>query len=71
MPERRFPPPWTDDNATESSCIRDANGQALANVYFEGEKGQRMAKGRLTRDDEAWRIAINIAKLLRLRSYHV
>jgi hypothetical protein len=30
MPEtRRFPPPWSVDEATESFCIRDANGQAL------------------------------------------
>jgi hypothetical protein len=25
----RFPPPWSVDEATESFCIRDANGQAL------------------------------------------
>ena len=24
---RRFPPPWTVDEATESFCIRDANGR--------------------------------------------
>ena len=27
--ERRFPPPWEVHEATESFCIRDANGQAL------------------------------------------
>ena len=32
---RRFPRPWTVDDATESFCIRDANGQALAYVYFK------------------------------------
>jgi hypothetical protein len=63
MPEtRRFPPPWSVDEATESFCIRDANGQALAYVYFEDEKGRRDVMHRLTRD-EARRIAINIAKL--------
>jgi hypothetical protein len=29
---RRFPVPWTVDEAAESFCIREANGQALA--YF-------------------------------------
>jgi hypothetical protein len=60
--QRRFPPPWRLHEATESFCIRDANGQALAYIYFEDETGsQRTAMG-LTRD-EAWRIAINIARL--------
>ena len=35
QPARRFPPPWEVHEATESFCIRDANGQALAYVYFE------------------------------------
>ena len=30
-----FPPPWQVGEATESFCIRDANGQVLAFVYFE------------------------------------
>jgi hypothetical protein len=30
-------PPWIVDEATESFCIRDAKGQALAYVYFEDE----------------------------------
>ena len=38
---RRFPPPWEVHEATESFCIRDANGQALAHVYFEDEKDRR------------------------------
>jgi hypothetical protein len=54
---RRFPPPWSvDDPDTKlgQTCyiVRDANGHALAYVYFNS----------MTRD-EARRIAVNIAKL--------
>jgi hypothetical protein len=41
---------------------RDANGQALAYVYYELEPGRRSAAHLLTRD-ETRRIAANIAKL--------
>jgi hypothetical protein len=64
---RRFPPPWSAEEADpelDRSCfiVRDANGQALAYVYFEEEPGRRAAAKPLTRD-EARRIAANIAKL--------
>jgi hypothetical protein len=59
---RRFPPPWSVKEATESFCIKDAKDQALAYVYYEDETGRRTAMGRLSRD-EARRIAVNIAKL--------
>jgi hypothetical protein len=60
--QRRFPTPWRVDEATESFCIRDANGQAIAYIYFEDDTGRRMAMHRLTRD-EARRIAFNMGKL--------
>ena len=66
-PARRFPPPWSVDEADTKLhrrrfIVRDANGQALAYVYFENEPGRRSAARLLTRD-EARRIAANIAKL--------
>jgi hypothetical protein len=62
MPRRRFPPPWSLVEHSESFAITDANGQALAYVYFEDETGRRETMNRLTRD-EARRIAVNIARL--------
>jgi hypothetical protein len=49
--------------ATESFCIRDANGQALANVYFEDEPSRRSAANLLRRDGAA-----NIAPSCRICS---
>jgi hypothetical protein len=62
MPQRRFPPPWTVEETDACFIVRDANGHALAYVYFEDEPGRRSAAHLMTRD-EARRIAANIAKL--------
>ena len=63
MPERRrFPPPWSIEEHTESFIVKDANGQALAYLYFEDEPQRQMSMKRLSRD-EAFLIAVNIAKL--------
>jgi hypothetical protein len=59
---RRFPPPWSAEETEACYIVRDHNGQALAYVYYEQEPGRRAAAHLLTRD-EAWRIAVNIAKL--------
>jgi hypothetical protein len=64
---RRFQPPWSVDEADpglDRRCfiVRDADGQALAYIYFEGETGRQAAAKLLTRD-EAQRIAVNIARL--------
>jgi hypothetical protein len=56
MTDRRFPPPWSvDDPETKlgQTCfiVRDANGHALAYVYFEDEPGRRSAAYLMTRDE--------------------
>ncbi len=59
---RRFPPPWTIDEANNARFIvRDKNGQALGYFYFGDEPGRRFAAKLLTKD-EARRLA-NFAKL--------
>jgi hypothetical protein len=42
--------------------VRDHNGQALAYIYYESEPG-RPSAAKLLSEDEARRIAANIAKL--------
>ena len=46
----------------ESFIVKDANGQQLAYLYFEDEPQRQMSMKRLSRD-EAFPIAVNIAKL--------
>ena len=63
MPERRFPPQWDIEEANASCFIvKDNNGQALAYVYSRSNEAEAMQAKVLT-EDEARRIAANIAKL--------
>jgi hypothetical protein len=48
---RHFPPPWTAEETDACFIVRDANGQPLADVYFEEEPGRRSAAHLLTRDE--------------------
>jgi hypothetical protein len=59
---RRFPPPWSAEVTPNCFIVRDASGQALSYIYFECEPGRRSA-AKLLSEDEARRIASNIAKL--------
>jgi hypothetical protein len=63
MTGRRFQPPWTAEEANNACFIvKDANGTALAFVYFEDDPGRRAAANLMTKD-EGCRIAGNIARL--------
>jgi hypothetical protein len=67
MSERKFPPPWTVETIPGGLKVCGANGQSLAYVYSrESPNDAYMAK--LLTEDEARRIASNIAKLPALLS---
>jgi hypothetical protein len=62
MPPRRFPPPWSIEESSACFTVRDHDKQARAYVYYETASGRRSRAKPLTRD-EAFVIAVNIAKL--------
>ena len=59
---RRFPLPWTVEKIPGGFKVLDANGQSLAYVYSRETKDAAVIAKVLT-EDEARRIASNIAKL--------
>ena len=62
MSERRFPTPWTVESIPGGLKVCDAKGESLAYVYSrENSSDAHMAK--VLTEDEARRIARNIAKL--------
>jgi hypothetical protein len=61
-PIAAFPPPWSIEEGTESFTVKDANGQQIAYLYFGDEPQRQMSMKWLSRD-EAFLIAVNIAKL--------
>ena len=62
MTARRFPAPWRTEKMPGGYVVRDANGQPLAYVYSRANETEAMQAKVLT-EDEARRIAANIAKL--------
>jgi hypothetical protein len=62
--KRRFPPPWTVEERAAAFVVCDANGQALAHIFFKDEdQPPRHSAAKLLSKDEARRIAVNISKL--------
>jgi hypothetical protein len=57
-----LPPPWSVEETNACFIVRDANGQALAYVYFEGEPGLARC-GASAHPRRGPAIAANIAKL--------
>ncbi len=57
MPERHFLPPWSVEELDSCFVVKDANGQALACMYFEKEPIRRFRRRELLTPDEAQRIA--------------
>jgi hypothetical protein len=62
---RRLPAPWRSEKIPGGYVVRDANGQALAHVYSRATEADAMQAKVLT-EDEARRVAINIARLPQL-----
>jgi hypothetical protein len=62
MASRRFPAPWRAEKMPGGYVVRDANDQAIAYIYTRANPTDAMQAKVLT-DDEARRVAANIAKL--------
>jgi hypothetical protein len=60
---RHFPPPWTVEKIPGGLKVVDANGQSLAYVYSR-EKPDDAHIAKVLTEDEARRIAANIAKAI-------
>jgi hypothetical protein len=60
--QRRFPAPWRAEKMPGGYVVRDANDQAIAYVYSRANPAEALQAKVLT-EDEARRVAVNIAKL--------
>ena len=63
MTPRHFPPPWSVEELDSCFVVKDANGQALAYMYFEKEPLRRYLRSELLTRGEAQRIAAVFAEL--------
>jgi len=57
-----FALPWTVQERSTCFVVHDKTSQPLAYIHFEDKSGRLSPISQLTRD-QAWRIAVNIAKL--------
>jgi hypothetical protein len=53
---RRFPPPWSVEEADAWFIVRDANGQARAYFYYDDEPHRSSINKRLTKPSNAFAI---------------
>ena len=60
--ENYFPAPWTVETMADGFKVVDADGQSLAYVHFR-ENAADATNAKVLTEDEARRIAVNIAKL--------
>ena len=52
MTARHFPPPWTiEDHNDACFIVKDANGLAVAYVYYEEQPGRRKIANLMTKDE--------------------
>lgn len=65
MTSRRFPEPWTVHKSESAYWVEDATGQKFGYTYFRKDALSGY-NSRLLSEDEARRIATNIAKLPQL-----
>ena len=57
-----FPLPWTVQERSSCFVVHDKTSQPLAYIHVEEKSGRLSPINQLTRE-EAWRIAVSIAKL--------
>jgi hypothetical protein len=60
---RRFPPPWTVEDTGVCFIVKDSGGQKLGYFYYEEEEAGRRSAAKMLTKDEAWRMAVNVARL--------
>jgi hypothetical protein len=63
MKTGRFPPPWSAEVTPNCFIVRDANGQALSDVYYESEPWAKIGGEAADQRRDAADRAANIAKL--------